>query len=542
MIQTAHSVPATNDDDTQWFTVREVEETQKTGQAESDKNSYSINATARYVRMKAITKDGGYLKLWEFRAFGSAYASADNNAPAITEASVSYGAGKAYLTLEATDTEDGTTKLFRVVNTTTGEKQLLTTDGENKIAIEDLDIDTQYDFEIQAMDKAANLSAVRSMIVRLPATAGNIAKDKPVTAGFETGGATESKEKANDGNTSTYWATWNTGDVTREWIYVDLQGLYDLRQIVVTFDVALVSNDYLLQYRREAPTEEEAASDEAWTEIAEVTTASGENLTVATDADGIARYIRFRTKTASMRLAELEVYADAAIIDFDDDGDNHQIIEDNEDATMNVVINRPILANDTWYTLCLPFDMDADKVSDVFGASTIATLVSSEDRGSLIHLNFDYVNAIQAGKPYLIKPGKNFTSGTTISGVQIKNVDPSEAPQKAEAEHMHFQGTFDKIMLQGEDKRYVAANNELYSPNPSGGSKIGAFRCYFTIPDGSSASAPGKQARIVFGPQNATGIDLINDSSKSNGKLLIDGVLYIIRDGNTYNAQGMLVE
>ena len=237
-------------------------------------------------------------------------------------------------------------------------------------------------------------------------------------------------------------------------------------------------------------------------------------------------------------------YAVPANISFGDDAmDNTTTIADNANKYANVTINRNILADDTWYTLCLPFDMSAEKVSEVFGASTIATLVSSEDRGSLIHLNFNYVNAIQAGKPYLIKPGLDFVSGTTISNVTIQNVDPSAEGYKAIATHMHFQGTFDKIMLTGEDKRYVSANNELYSPNPDGGSKIGAFRCYFTIPDNSPlAGAPGKQARIVFGPQNATGIDLINDSSKSNGKLLINGVLYIIRDGNTYNTQGMLVE
>ena len=237
-------------------------------------------------------------------------------------------------------------------------------------------------------------------------------------------------------------------------------------------------------------------------------------------------------------------YADAPQdLNFADDGDaNTTTIAANDGIWSNVTINRNISADDTWYTLCLPFDMSAEKVSEVFGASTIATLESSDDRGSLIHLNFDYVNAIQAGKPYLIKLGQDFVAGTTISNVTIKNVDPSAEGYKAIAEHMHFQGTFNKIMLKGEDKRYVSANNELYSPKPVDGSKIGAFRCFFTIPDNSSALAPGKQARIVFGPQQATGIDLINDSSKTNGKLLINGVLYIIRDGNTYNAQGMLVK
>ena len=234
-------------------------------------------------------------------------------------------------------------------------------------------------------------------------------------------------------------------------------------------------------------------------------------------------------------------YAVPTNISFADDSEtNTTTIADNANKFANVTINRNISADGTWYTLCLPFDMDADKVSEVFGASTIATLVSSEERGSLIHLNFNYVDAIAAGKPYLIKPGTSFVSGSTISNVQIKNVDPSATPQKAEAEHMHFQGTFDKIVLTGEDKRYVSANNELYSPNPNGGSNIRAFRCYFTIPSGSLA--PGRVAKIVFGEQTATGIDQMGVDAKSNGKLLINGVLYIIRDGKTYNAQGILIQ
>lgn len=252
----------------------------------------------------------------------------------------------------------------------------------------------------------------------------------------------------------------------------------------------------------------------------------------------------FRTpKPDEIAIDNVYFYAVPANISFGDDAtDNTTTIADNANKYANVTINRPILANDTWYTLCLPFDMDADKVNDVFGASTIATLVSSEDRGSLIHLNFDYVNAIQAGKPYLIKPGRDFVSGTTISNVTIQNVDPSAEGYKAIATHMHFQGTFDKIMLTGEDKRYVSANNELYSPNPNGGSKIGAFRSFFTIPEGSSALAPGRVAKIVFGEQTATGIDQMGVDAKSNGKLLINGVLYIIRDGKTYNAQGILIQ
>jgi hypothetical protein len=44
----------------------------------------------------------------------------------------------------------------------------------------------------------------------------------------------------------------------------------------------------------------------------------------------------------------------------------------------------------------------------------------------------------------------------------------------------------------------------------------------------------------VEGAQNATGIDQLNSHS-SNGKFIKDGMLFIIRDGRIYTAQGVEV-
>jgi hypothetical protein len=270
------------------------------------------------------------------------------------------------------------------------------------------------------------------------------------------------------------------------------------------------------------------------TRVRQVLEITGEQATIP------YRYIRVRanTQTNFMSFYEFEVYAseEIALLSFGDLAENNSdLIAAHHGETSNVVLNRPITANNTWYTLCLPFDMDADKVIEVFGASTIATLTGSEDRGSLIHLNFNYVDAIEAGKPYMIKVSNSFASGTQIEGVTIKNVGPTKVGDS----QMEFVGTYNKIMLTGENKRYVSANNTLYSPNPDGGSKIGAFRCYFTIPEGSSA--PGRQAVIVFGPQTATGCENIA-TPEMPSKIMLNGVLYILRDGKTYNAQGLLIE
>ena len=82
----------------------------------------------------------------------------------------------------------------------------------------------------------------------------------------------------------------------------------------------------------------------------------------------------------------------------------------------------------------------------------------------------------------------------------------------------------------------------MYSP-AANGTNMKAFRCFFTIPEGpQQTNVMGKRARIVFGPQQTTDIDLLNEEPNTTGKLIINGQLYIIRDGKTYNAQGMLVK
>ena len=220
----------------------------------------------------------------------------------------------------------------------------------------------------------------------------------------------------------------------------------------------------------------------------------------------------------------------------DDADDNTSIISENNGRIANVTLNRTIVADNTWYTLCLPFDMSAEKVNEVFGASTIAELTGAEDRGSLIHLNFDYVDAIVAGKPYLFKAGETFNAGSTIEGVTIKNEGPIETGD----ELMKFIGTYDQIVLENQNQRFVADDDYLYSP-AAGGTTMGAFRCYFTIPGGSSAGAPGKRAKIVFGHQSPTGMDQITEQT-APAKFMFNGVLYIIRDGKTYNAQGQMIQ
>ncbi len=545
LIQVAHSEPTDKSDDSQWYTVLEVEGLQNTGNAEENVNHYALNASARYVRMKALTMQGNFLKLWEFRVFGTGYATEDTNAPEITSASVTYGEGNAYLTLQATDTEDGAINTFRVVNTTTDEKATYTTDGENKITIAGLDLNTPYSFEIQAMDKAANLSSVTPLTVRLPATSGNIAKNKPVVVGYQTGGTDESKEKANDGKPSTYWATWSNQPAENEWLYVDLGALYDLSSIVTKWG-ASCSTDYILQGRKTEPTPEEAASDAAWDDIKEVTGATA-NSTVTTEVNSVARYVRFRSKTRSdigFRLCEFEVYASAAVIELNEAMDNTATIAANDANVVNAIVTRSFAAGNL-YTLVLPFDVDAAQTAAKLPGHLTKLQNTIVKENEDLRINFVDADAIEAGVPYLYEPSAAVANPTFESVEVSAALNPTVADSHAEYHGIY--APMDGSALHALTNAYVLGPDQyLYDVSDLPDNQtMGALRAYFVLNFPSSAgAAPKRLAKVVFNYEETeilTGIENTIDNEQ-NAKILRDGQLLIIREGKTYNAQGQLIK
>ena len=277
-------------------------------------------------------------------------------------------------------------------------------------------------------------------------------------------------------------------------------------------------------------------------------THSGSFTTTATYTDNTLLNLRLTFASANYGAPDLHIayYVGSSndalpqAVAVDETKDNDAILTAYDGQTVIGIVARTFPNTDEWYTLCLPFDLSDAQLTEVFGAGyTLAEMVGAEDRGSLLHLNFDYIHSFVAGKAYLLRPGTSVTSAPTFNGVTIKNVNP--ATLKSTNTYMEFQGTFESILLDNDNQRFVGPENYLYSPAVNG-TTMKAFRCYFTIPNSSPlAGAPGKRAKIVFGPQTTTDIENVQDNVQCT-KVLRDGQLYIIRDGRTYDAQGQLIK
>ena len=215
-----------------------------------------------------------------------------------------------------------------------------------------------------------------------------------------------------------------------------------------------------------------------------------------------------------------------------DTKDNTALLNTYNTQTVDVDLNRSFEADGAWYTLCLPFTMTADQVNAAFGACKLAELKSSELRGSsLIHLNFDYVNTIEAGVPYLFMPMAD------VKPVIIEDVVIDNTLRPIEKTYFNMNGIFSPTQVATGDY-FLGSDNYLYPVQESDKSSLRGLRAYFTIGAGAPANA---QARVVMAPTVATDLQE-NTITTTAEKVIIDGTIYILRGDKIYTTTGQLVK
>ena len=118
-------------------------------------------------------------------------------------------------------------------------------------------------------------------------------------------------------------------------------------------------------------------------------------------------------------IVELTPTADDALVLTSTDYNNTYDLEQRLGETMDVVIKRPIKA-DEWDALSLPFSLSAEEVSEYFGPAAVVEKIirlgdtaKGEPEHSLVVRD---TTAMEAGMPYLLK------AGTASESIRFKNV------------------------------------------------------------------------------------------------------------------------
>ena len=176
----------------------------------------------------------------------------------------------------------------------------------------------------------------------------------------------------------------------------------------------------------------------------------------------------------------------------------------------------------TYGTICLPYG------STNYAGATFYQVVGKEE--GKVYL--ESVTVLEAGVPYIFEK----------SASQIKVAYEGEAvaaPQNGDANGLV--GTFEEIEV--PNGMYILYNNAFCTNEPAGTlNKIRANRAYLNMNDvpGEFTKMPGRRyiGMAVEGENAETGLENIIVPEGQAVKVISNGQLIIIRDGEMYNAQG----
>lgn len=210
--------------------------------------------------------------------------------------------------------------------------------------------------------------------------------------------------------------------------------------------------------------------------------------------------------------------------DYTLDEEDINVIEDYDNA--NVTLTRTFYHDNAWNTLCLPFDVDANKVATAFAGAEIREI--DPNKCTVNTIQFVPATEIKAGVPYIIKWNENVAEAKpfeeTFEGVMLV-AEPK--PVTINNNDIKFTGFYNKTTADnlGESVAAIGAENKLFKVTSG---EMKGFRAAFVL---NSNAQPSAIKLVIDG--TATGIeDLVIDGVKANGRVYNLNGQYV---GNSLN-------
>ena len=245
--------------------------------------------------------------------------------------------------------------------------------------------------------------------------------------------------------------------------------------------------------------------------------------------------------------------------------------EDYNGYTVNSATLNRQFTNGKWATLCLPFDLKKGQMTalGLFGrVFEFRYATMTEDNILVTH--FAVAQSIEAGKGYIVSANAKLAQKTSFVFPNVTvNTDADNEDITALTGYndgtgrgnLYLVGTLRTGLLQGSanGNTYLGLkDNKLYYPNTAAGTAVRAYRGFFrsgiggTIEQGDDNDEPTAplRVRIVADGETVGELDVVNGEmydadgdvrAPSSRKFIRNGILYIERNGKTYNAQGKQV-
>lgn len=172
----------------------------------------------------------------------------------------------------------------------------------------------------------------------------------------------------------------------------------------------------------------------------------------------------FINPVPSLEISDTDFKADAKIKEYDK-------------TAVHFKLKRSFVADDTWYTICLPFNVAKEQLVEVFGGKKVELRTFDHMEGMVMY--FKSVENLEAGVPYLIKPNKN------LDNLLFENVkiDMAAHPDLQVGANGYFmKGTYQATELNPDGTNlFLGDNNTFFRPSEND-HKMKGTRVYFIIP------------------------------------------------------------
>ena len=169
-----------------------------------------------------------------------------------------------------------------------------------------------------------------------------------------------------------------------------------------------------------------------------------------------------------------------------------EIVGENKTLALNRTFNPSQL-----YTMCLPFDLSKDMITEIFGNETKVYSYAGYQNGEL---SFSTVkeNVVKAGMPFLMR-SEYYVEQPTFAGVTVE----STTAQTVGGGEWDLCGTFGSYELAADGTQlFLTADGTLAKPKV-GSQKMRGFRCYLKKAAGTVNGSAQLPSVTIDGETNA---------------------------------------
>ena len=167
-----------------------------------------------------------------------------------------------------------------------------------------------------------------------------------------------------------------------------------------------------------------------------------------------------------------------------------EIVGENKTLALNRTFNPSQL-----YTMCLPFDLSKDMITEIFGNETKVYSYGGYQNGEL---SFSIVKEVKAGMPFLMR-SEYYVEQPTFAGVTVE----STTAQTVGGGEWDLCGTFGSYELAADGTQlFLTADGTLAKPKV-GSQKMRGFRCYLKKHTGTVNGSAQLPSVTIDGETNA---------------------------------------